>query len=369
MGATWGAGFEMGHDMVKQANSSMSGGVCHVPRTWRVAREAAQRRRFGAVEDERGEGRRGAGERARWQWRYNGDHATHDQMCVRARQHEQSRDRHVRTHARAVTRYGQEWVAARAVSAREGRCCCRGHCSDGGGEAQPTRARSGQRAAMAAARPRRRRGRQPTCTSRRATSQQASGIQRRRRGSLQPGGYHPVRIGDVLHRRLGHQEAGLGAARCSSRATCSCGTVALKVVKSEKHYTGAEDEIKLLRCPPRGAAGDVGRSRHPAWTAVVHGPNGTHVCMVFGEQCSLSSCGRACSTQAARAGAGAGPETHPSSSVPAGAFDRPRARHPRQAGCSPAGRRTLRAIERRLPYAPQVWRAALPRSARSSTPT
>ena len=102
------------------------------------------------------------------------------------------------------------------------------------------------------------------------------------------GGYHPVKIGDkykegryTVVRKLGwghFSTVWLAFDENENRH------VALKVVKSEKHYTEtALDEIKLL---DRVASADP---KHDGYAHVVqlldhfshNGPNGTHVCMVF----------------------------------------------------------------------------------------
>ena len=63
--------------------------------------------------------------------------------------------------------------------------------------------------------------------------------------------------------------------------------VALKVVKSAKHYTEtAEDEIKLLRCVRQGGAGVDGHRHRDRIVQLledfrISGVNGEHVCMVF----------------------------------------------------------------------------------------
>nr|CAH0100965.1 unnamed protein product [Daphnia galeata] len=66
-----------------------------------------------------------------------------------------------------------------------------------------------------------------------------------------PGGYHPVKIGDLFHNRY-HVVRKLGWGHFSTVWLCwdlAKRFVALKVVKSASHYTEtALDEIKLLRC-------------------------------------------------------------------------------------------------------------------------
>ncbi|BGP42039.1 hypothetical protein JCM10449v2_006041 [Rhodotorula kratochvilovae] len=105
----------------------------------------------------------------------------------------------------------------------------------------------------------------------------------------EPGGYHPVRVGDVYgpkDRYVVVRKLGWGhfSTVWLARDTTVNKHVALKVVKSATHYTEtALDEIKLLQrvveCNPA----------HPGRRHVVslldhfthRGPNGTHVCMVF----------------------------------------------------------------------------------------
>ncbi|CDZ96412.1 srsf protein kinase 2 [Phaffia rhodozyma] len=102
------------------------------------------------------------------------------------------------------------------------------------------------------------------------------------------GGYHPVRIGDlykdgryVIIRKLGW---GHFSTVWLARDNIAQRHVALKVVKSDSHYTEtALDEIQLLQ---RLSTADP---NHPGKRHVVAllddfqhvGPNGTHVCMVF----------------------------------------------------------------------------------------
>ncbi|KAL7416926.1 kinase-like domain-containing protein [Mrakia frigida] len=103
-----------------------------------------------------------------------------------------------------------------------------------------------------------------------------------------PGGYHPVRIGDVFRdgryvivRKLGW---GHFSTVWLARDEKVKRHVALKVVKSDGHYTEtALDEIQLLQ---RLVTSDP---NHPGRRHVVQllddfrhtGPNGSHVCMVF----------------------------------------------------------------------------------------
>ncbi|BEJ10985.1 hypothetical protein CspHIS471_0104070 [Cutaneotrichosporon sp. HIS471] len=103
-----------------------------------------------------------------------------------------------------------------------------------------------------------------------------------------PGGYHPINIGDdfnngryVIVRKLGW---GHFSTVWLARDNTTNRHVALKVVKSDGHYTEtALDEIQLLQRVTTSSESHPGRShvvglvddfRHS-------GPNGSHVCMVF----------------------------------------------------------------------------------------
>ncbi|OCF40514.1 CMGC/SRPK protein kinase [Kwoniella heveanensis CBS 569] len=103
-----------------------------------------------------------------------------------------------------------------------------------------------------------------------------------------PGGYHPVNIGDefnngryIIVRKLGW---GHFSTVWLARDTSNNRHVALKVVKSDGHYTEtALDEIQLLQRVVNSSQTHAGRChvvglvdnfRHT-------GPNGSHVCMVF----------------------------------------------------------------------------------------
>ncbi|BEI79913.1 hypothetical protein CcaverHIS002_0104420 [Cutaneotrichosporon cavernicola] len=103
-----------------------------------------------------------------------------------------------------------------------------------------------------------------------------------------PGGYHPINIGDdfnngryVIVRKLGW---GHFSTVWLARDNTTNRHVALKVVKSDGHYTEtALDEIQLLQRVTTSSESHPGRShvvglvddfRH-------NGPNGSHVCMVF----------------------------------------------------------------------------------------
>lgn len=101
------------------------------------------------------------------------------------------------------------------------------------------------------------------------------------------GGYHPVQIGDVYCSRY-RVIRKLGWGHFSTVWLCwdsRCERyVALKIVKSARHYTEtAIDEIRLLQ---KVAVADQGA---PGWHHVVQmyddfkhcGPHGTHMCMVF----------------------------------------------------------------------------------------
>ena len=130
--------------------------------------------------------------------------------------------------------------------------------------------------------------------------------------SVCPGGYHPVKIGDLFHNRY-HVVRKLGWGHFSTVWLCwdlvsvilsdiinrytyrshrsfsfpSCRAkrfVALKVVKSASHYTEtALDEIKLLRCVRESDETDPKREKTVQLLDdfKISGINGTHVCMVF----------------------------------------------------------------------------------------
>ncbi|ORY35357.1 kinase-like domain-containing protein [Naematelia encephala] len=103
-----------------------------------------------------------------------------------------------------------------------------------------------------------------------------------------PGGYHPVNIGDEFNqgRYLVVRKLGWGhfSTVWLARDNTTKRHVALKVVKSDGHYTEtALDEIQLLSRVVSSSGSHPGRShvvglidnfRHT-------GPNGSHVCMVF----------------------------------------------------------------------------------------
>ncbi len=101
------------------------------------------------------------------------------------------------------------------------------------------------------------------------------------------GGYHPVKIGDLYAQRY-HVLRKLGWGHFSTVWLCwdfkSVRFVALKIVKSAKHYTeAAADEIKLLQCARDGDVADENRFKTVQLldNFRVTGPNGVHVCMVF----------------------------------------------------------------------------------------
>ncbi|RUS87980.1 hypothetical protein EGW08_004258 [Elysia chlorotica] len=101
------------------------------------------------------------------------------------------------------------------------------------------------------------------------------------------GGYHPVKIGDLLNSRY-HIVRKLGWGHFStvwlSWDIQSKRFVALKVVKSAQHYTEtAVDEIKLLKCVREADEADPHREKAVQLLDdfKISGVNGTHVCMVF----------------------------------------------------------------------------------------
>ncbi|GFR75701.1 SRSF protein kinase 1 [Elysia marginata] len=101
------------------------------------------------------------------------------------------------------------------------------------------------------------------------------------------GGYHPVKIGDLLNSRY-HIVRKLGWGHFStvwlSWDIQSKRFVALKVVKSAQHYTEtAIDEIKLLKCVREADECDPHREKAVQLLDdfKISGVNGTHVCMVF----------------------------------------------------------------------------------------
>lgn len=102
-----------------------------------------------------------------------------------------------------------------------------------------------------------------------------------------PGGYHPVRIGDMFHGRY-HVIRKLGWGHFSTVWLCwdirDKRFVAMKVVKSASHYTEtALDEIKLLKCVRDSDEEDPFREGTVQLLDdfKINGVNGTHVCMVF----------------------------------------------------------------------------------------
>ena len=106
-------------------------------------------------------------------------------------------------------------------------------------------------------------------------------------GDYCKGGYHPVKIGDLYNQRY-HVLRKLGWGHFSTVWLCwdfkGVRFVALKIVKSAKHYTeAAADEIKLLQCARDGDPIDENRFKTVQLldNFKVTGPNGVHVCMVF----------------------------------------------------------------------------------------
>ncbi|CAL8110504.1 unnamed protein product [Orchesella dallaii] len=103
----------------------------------------------------------------------------------------------------------------------------------------------------------------------------------------QPGGYHPVKIGDVYNQRY-EVIRKLGWGHFSTVWLCfdrfNRRYVAMKVVKSEDKYTEtANDEIKLLRKVMNADIDDPNRDKvvHLLDEFKVCGIHGMHVCMVM----------------------------------------------------------------------------------------
>ncbi|KAG8226342.1 hypothetical protein J437_LFUL014585 [Ladona fulva] len=101
------------------------------------------------------------------------------------------------------------------------------------------------------------------------------------------GGYHPVKIGDLFQNRY-RVVRKLGWGHFSTVWLCwdlvDKRFVALKVVKSESHYTEtALDEIKLLKRVNNSDVNDPKRQKTVQLLNdfKISGVNGTHVCMVF----------------------------------------------------------------------------------------
>ncbi|CAF2422697.1 unnamed protein product [Rotaria sp. Silwood2] len=101
------------------------------------------------------------------------------------------------------------------------------------------------------------------------------------------GGYHPITIGSIFNQRY-HVIRKLGWGHFSTVWLCwdrkSARFVAMKVVKSAKHYTEtALDEIKLLTHVRESDPSDPYRLKCVQLLDEfkVAGVNGTHVCMVF----------------------------------------------------------------------------------------
>lgn len=102
-----------------------------------------------------------------------------------------------------------------------------------------------------------------------------------------PGGYHPVKIGDVFLMRY-HVTRKLGWGHFSTVWLCwdviDSRFVALKVVKSAPHFTEtALDEIKILKAVRDSDPADPKRDKTVQMLNdfKITGVNGTHVCMVF----------------------------------------------------------------------------------------
>lgn len=102
------------------------------------------------------------------------------------------------------------------------------------------------------------------------------------------GGYHPVYLGDIYHNGQYRIIKKLGWGHFSTVWLCydniSQSHVALKIVKSEQHYTDAAiDEIKLLRCISKSNPSHKGHDHIVQLLNdfVITGPHGDHICMVF----------------------------------------------------------------------------------------
>ncbi|XP_061430307.1 SRSF protein kinase 2-like [Lethenteron reissneri] len=102
-----------------------------------------------------------------------------------------------------------------------------------------------------------------------------------------PGGYHPVRKGDLFDSRY-HVVRKLGWGHFSTVWLCwdtrAKRFVALKVVKSALHYAqAAQDEVSILQRIREADSEDPYRERVVALldNFKVSGPNGIHMCMVF----------------------------------------------------------------------------------------
>jgi len=100
------------------------------------------------------------------------------------------------------------------------------------------------------------------------------------------GGYHPVKIGDVYKNRYKVVEK-LGWGHFSTvwlctDSGCKGRYVALKIVKSAKHYTEAAlDEIKILQTIAKGDSDNKKCCVFLLDDFEHKGPNGKHMCMVF----------------------------------------------------------------------------------------
>ncbi|TDH65343.1 hypothetical protein CCR75_003595 [Bremia lactucae] len=110
--------------------------------------------------------------------------------------------------------------------------------------------------------------------------------------SYKPGGYHPVKIGEMFNSRFKVVEK-LGWGHFSTVWKCidreSGGFVAMKVQKSARHYMeAAKDEIELLECIVEASPKEYDSMEALKTIQVVRlvdsfehtGPNGVHVCLV-----------------------------------------------------------------------------------------
>jgi serine/threonine protein kinase len=108
-----------------------------------------------------------------------------------------------------------------------------------------------------------------------------------RRNSLVPGGYHPIRLGDILHNRY-RVIRKIGWGHFSTVWLCfdiaEDKYVALKVVKSAQHYTEtAADEIRLLEVIREADPFDENHTKIVKLLNhfTISGVNGIHTCLVF----------------------------------------------------------------------------------------
>ncbi|KAK2961471.1 putative SRSF protein kinase 1 [Blattamonas nauphoetae] len=100
-----------------------------------------------------------------------------------------------------------------------------------------------------------------------------------------PGGYHPVRIGDVYNQRY-RVDQKLGWGHFSTVWFCTDietdTHVAMKIIKSAPHYMeAAKDEIILLGQITNGDPENKNCVVHMLDCFELQGPNGVHMCMVF----------------------------------------------------------------------------------------